>query len=88
MSCTSACPTQDHQSWGECRRALGLAVTHCRSATNPRHDYSASKRWNRELDMYAAARKQGIQPDTTKRRDVEQAIKASDKTGIAYGRTG
>lgn len=88
MSCISVCPTQDHESWGACRRAMGLAVAYCRSATNPRNDFSASKRWDKDLSLYARTRKEGIQPDGTSRSQVEHAIKESDRTGVAYGNPG
>lgn len=83
--CISACATQDHPSWGACRRAHGIKVGYCRSATNPRNDFSADKAWNRELDLYADARKQGIKPDTTKTRDIRHALDQSDKVGAPYG---
>ena len=43
------------------------------------------KRWNKELDMYKEARKQGIQPDGTSMSKVQKALDISDKTGVAYG---
>lgn len=43
------------------------------------------KTWKSELDLYKQARKQGIQPDSTKRKDIEKAIDVSNKTGHAYG---
>lgn len=85
MICTTGCPTQDHPSWGSCVRAKRTSVTYCRSATNPRNDSTAERRWNKELDLYESARKQGIQPDTTKARDIMHAIKESDRVGAAYG---
>lgn len=85
--CSSGCLTQDHSSWGECVRSKALRVGYCRSATNERNDATAEKRWTRELDYYAAARRQGIQPESTKRPAVEQALEISNRTGQAYGRT-
>lgn len=85
MNCTSTCLTKDHRSWGECMRAKNLGVAYCRSATNPRNDATAEKRWNRELDLYESTRKEGIQPDTTQRVDIERARKFSDLSGQAYG---
>lgn len=43
------------------------------------------KSWKSELDLYKTARAQGIQPDSTKRKDIEKAINISNKTGHAYG---
>lgn len=37
----------------------------------------------RELDSYYDARKQGIQPRSTKQRDIDAAVRASDKAGRA-----
>ena len=38
-----------------------------------------------ELALYRQARKQGIQPKTTKSKDIQKAIEISNKTGYAYG---
>ena len=43
------------------------------------------KKWDRELDLYASARKQGIQPDGTSTAKVQHALDMSEKTGVAYG---
>lgn len=40
---------------------------------------------NKELGLYREARKQGIQPKTTKTEDIRKAIDISNKTGYAYG---
>lgn len=39
----------------------------------------------KELSLYREARKQGIQPDSTKTKDIQKAIEVSNKTGHAYG---
>jgi hypothetical protein len=44
-----------------------------------------NKKWNNELDLYASARKQGIQPAGTSTAKVRAALDASDKVGVAYG---
>jgi hypothetical protein len=83
-----SCPGEQHPTWGACIRAKGIAIGYCRSATNPRYDRTAQRQWDRDLDAYARARKQGIQPDGTQRRQVERAVRASNETGAAYGNTG
>lgn len=83
--CTSGCLTKDHSSWGECARSKSLRVAYCRSAVNERNDYTADKRWTKELNSYASVRKQGIQPDTTKMEDIRRAEDLSNKAGVAYG---
>lgn len=52
-------------------------------------DASAAKampkrRWNAELDAYAEARRQGIQPAGTRMGQIKAALEASDKIGKAY----
>lgn len=44
----------------------------------------SSKRWNGELDAYADARRQGIQPAGTSMKHVEEAHIASETLGRAY----
>lgn len=81
MACRTGCPTQDHASWGECARAASLRIAYCGiggvSATDQR-------KWDSELASYRAARDQGIQPRTTKKADVQAAVKVSDMTGTAF----
>lgn len=44
----------------------------------------ASKKWNAELNAYADARRQGIQPGGTSMKQVDDALKASETLGQAY----
>ena len=71
-----------HTTFGQCMRWKGVRVAYCQSAANK--DYTAQKRWDRDLDRYEAARRQGIQPETTLRSAVEAAERWSDKHGRAY----
>lgn len=80
--CSSGCPTQDHKTLGECMRSKGIKVAYCNSTKGA--DYTRQKKADRELEAYAKARKEGIQPRSTKRRDIEAAVKASDKSGTAF----
>jgi hypothetical protein len=45
----------------------------------------SAKKWDNELALYRTARSQGIQPDSTKTKDIRRAIDVSNRTGIAYG---
>ena len=45
----------------------------------------SAKKWDNELALYRSARSQGIQPDSTKTKDIRRAIDVSSKTGKAYG---
>jgi hypothetical protein len=44
----------------------------------------SSKKWDAELNAYANARAQGIQPDGTSMKKIEAAVKASENMGTAY----
>ena len=72
MACRSGCPTQDHASWGECARAS------VRFAPFWSESSKLNKDWHGELDEYKAAREQGIQPATTKRKDIRDAVAVSN----------
>ena len=65
-------------------KAKGLQM----NAGDARGDVNASgttqKKWNSELDAYRSARAQGIQPNSTKRKDIEAAHNASERLGSAY----
>jgi hypothetical protein len=45
----------------------------------------SQKKWDKELDLYRSARKQGIQPEGTTTAKIRKALDVSDKTGYAYG---
>jgi hypothetical protein len=81
MACRTGCPTQDHSSWGDCLRASNLQLNPGDAAANK---MMPSKKWNSELDAYASARSQGIQPAGTQRHQIEAALKASETIGRAY----
>ena len=42
------------------------------------------KAWDKELDLYKQARSQGIQPDSTRTKDIQKAIELSNEHGKAY----
>ena len=77
MSCASSCTTQDHSSYGACLRSKRLSVTGLES-TSPSFTREREKDWNSELDLYEQARKEGIQPASTQRKDIETALQISD----------
>ena len=82
MACTTGCKTRDCESYAACLRGKGARVAYANSAGG--WDYSAQKKWDRDLAAYKDARDQGIQPSSTKKDAVERAIAISDKSGIAY----
>jgi len=81
MACRTGCRTQDHSSWGDCLRASNLQLNAGDAAANK---VMPAKKWNGELDAYASARSQGVQPAGTQRHQIEAALKASETIGRAY----
>lgn len=69
--CSSSCLTKDHSSWGECIRAKGLQVSPHINDT-----YSTKQRkWDRELDSFASATRQGVNPAGTQQHQIDAAMK-------------
>ena len=82
-NCSLGCPNPgSHASFAECMNDKGAKVAYANSAGG--FDYTAQKAWDRNLDAYADAKRQGIQPATTQRKDVEQAVILSDHSGSAF----
>lgn len=73
---------EGHVTFGACMRAKNLRVAYCQSWRG--HDATAEKHKNKELDLYASARKQGIQPVTTKTADIQAAVEISNHQGRAF----
>ena len=74
--CRTGCPTQNHESWGDCLRAANLSISNLTVMAD-------IKNTDKELSAYREARKQGIQPATTKMKDIQNAVRASDLIGRA-----
>jgi hypothetical protein len=49
-----------------------------------RPESMSQKKWTKELDAYASARKQGIQPAGTSLKQVQKAVDDSNKVGKAF----
>jgi hypothetical protein len=47
-------------------------------------DATAQKKWDADLDRYRSAVAQGMQPETTRPKDVLEAEKFSDAIGLPY----
>lgn len=72
--CSSSCLTRDHKTWGECIKAKGLQVS---PAINDAYG-TRQRAWDRELDSYESAVRQGLEPAGTKQRHVDAAFKEAD----------
>lgn len=84
--CNCSWITTPHKTFGECMRGKNIRVAYCQSASG--RDYTAQKKWDKNLDKYASTRAEGIQPKTTNAFDIEMAQKISDSEGVAFGGTG
>lgn len=71
-----------HTTFGACIRAKNLRVAYCQSHNGK--DATKQQQWDRELDMYAAARSEGIQPRGTSEGHVRAALEISDATGRPF----
>lgn len=70
-NCSSSCETRDHATFGECQRAKNVKVAYC--ASHKGSDYTAQKRWDKELTDYGTARSNGLNPSGTTRAKIDQA---------------
>ena len=78
MACSSNCPTPGaHQNWGECVSAKSLQI-----ADVTAHSFNTGQ--HRQIKEYVRAREAGIQPDTVFKRDVDRAVRITEKTGVPY----
>lgn len=78
-NCSSGCLTKDHATWGECVRAKRLNLDPELSDTQARKD------WDRELEDFRDAKAQGINPHGTTRAKIDEAVRISNETGVAFG---
>lgn len=84
--CRAACPTGGHATWGECARAAHIQVPVQESQQHWGNGYT-SKTWDKELDSYRKARADGIQPQSTKQKDIDAAVEVSRKVGKQFDAT-
>lgn len=47
-------------------------------------DATRQRKWDNELAAYRDARAQGVQPETTRSKDISAAMHWSEKAGVAY----
>ena len=83
MACASSCKTKDHSSYGECLRSKGIAATGLES-TNPSFAMKRQHKWDKELDAYESAVRQGVQPEGTTMPKIEKAMRISEATGQPF----
>lgn len=83
MACSSSCRTKDHKTFGECLRAKNLSTAGA-APTSTGYDRTKEKKHYSRIEAYAAARRQGIQPESTRMKDIETAVRLSNDTGVAF----
>lgn len=82
MACSSSCRTQDHATYGECLRSKNLRTAYMQEWKGK--DATRQKKADKALDAYESARRQGMQPASTRLADVQAAVQISDMTGQAF----
>ena len=82
-NCTSSCKTKDHASYGECLRSntpMFVGV----NPTKTGWDQDKVKKDEREIQSYWDATRQGIEPRSTRKKDIDAAVKLSNDAGKAF----
>lgn len=80
-NCRSGCIEKNHETYIDCLRDANIQTNAGDAAGNKT---MTKKRWDAELNAYANARSQGIQPAGTTMRAVNEAKAASDTLGVAF----
>lgn len=84
MNCTSSCKTKDHENYGDCIRANMPMFDGSVSPTKSKTSIAALKADEKELSSYFDATRQGIEPVSTRKRDIDAAVRFSNETGVAF----
>ena len=82
-NCTSSCKTKDRASYGECLRSntpMFVGV----SPTRTGWDQDKVKKDEKEIQSYWDATRQGIEPRSTRKKDIDAAVKLSNDAGKAF----
>jgi hypothetical protein len=82
-NCTSSCKTKDHASYGDCLRSntpMFVGV----SPTRTGWDQDKVKKDEKEIQSYWDATRQGIEPRSTRKKDIDAAVKLSNDAGKAF----
>ncbi len=82
-NCRSGCKTQDHESYSDCLQSANFGFAGC-FPTRQGWDKDKEKNWDKELDSYYSAVKQGVEPISTKKKDIDAAMMLSNEVGKAF----
>ena len=83
-NCTSACKTKDHATYAECLQQNMPMISPSSTPSRTGWDTKQIKKDNKELDSYYSAIKQGIEPRSTRQKDIDTAVKLSNESGKAF----
>lgn len=82
-NCRSGCKTQDHESYSDCLQSANFSFAGC-FPTRQGWDKDKEKKWDSELDSYYSAVRQGVEPISTKKKDIDAAMMLSNEAGKAF----
>jgi len=82
-NCRSGCKTQDHESYSDCLQAANFGFAGC-FPSRQGWDKDKEKNWDKELDSYYSAVRQGVEPISTKQKDIDAAMMLSNEAGKAF----
>jgi len=82
-NCTASCKTKDHDNYGECIRS-NIPMFVGVSPTRTGWDQDKVKRDEKEIQSYWDATRQGIEPRSTRKKDIDAAVKLSNDAGKAF----
>ena len=82
-NCTSGCKTQDHDSYADCLMSKNAGFAGC-FPTRQGWDKTRENADKKELDSYYSAVRQGIEPISTKKKDIDAAVRLSNEAGKAF----
>jgi hypothetical protein len=86
-NCTSGCKTQDHDSYAECLQSKTVQAIGVYGSKNITLDRTWQKGDQKELESYYSAVKQGIEPRSTRKKDIDKAVSLSNDAGKAFDGT-
>ena len=83
-NCTSSCKTKDHATYGECIKSNMPMFDGSTRGSATKASIGAIKKDEKELSSYYDALRQGVEPISTKQKDIDAAMRLSNDTGVAF----
>lgn len=82
-NCSSGCKTQDHESYADCLNSKNTGFAGC-FPTRQGWDKDKENKDKKELESYYSAVRQGVEPVSTKQKDIDAAVRLSNDAGKAF----